>query len=131
VGFGLNLENLAGWKGLFVTADVDVLAGQRQLYEDTYILIDGLVGFQGRIPVWKLKIVAGVGFGMRYMILTGGSKGKEPVLGFGAAAVGGVEVPITELLSAVVLLDARYMKEPEFGSFHLTCMFAAGVVFLF
>jgi hypothetical protein len=131
VGFGLNLGKLAGWKGLYLTADVDVLVGERQLYADTYLLLDGLIGVQGRIPVWKLKIIAGLGFGMRFMILTGGSGDKEPDLGFGAAALAGVEVPLTELLSAVVLVDGRYMKEPEFGSFHLTSMFAAGVAFSF
>jgi hypothetical protein len=131
VAFGLNLGNLAGWKGLYVTADIDVLVGERQLYSDTYLLIDGLIGIQGRIPVWKLKIVAGLGFGIRYMLLTGDAGENEPELGFGGAAVVGVEVPINELFSAVVLVDGRYMKEPEFGSFHLTSMFSAGVVFHF
>jgi len=131
LAFGLNLGNLAGWKGLYLTADLDILVGERQLYSDTYLLIDGLVGMQGRIPVWKLKIVAGLGFGIRYMLLTGDAGESEPELGFGGAAVAGVEVPINALLSAVVLVDGRYMKEPEFGSFHLTSMFSAGVVFHF
>ena len=131
LAFGLNLGNLAGWQGLYLTADLDILVGERQLYNDTYLLIDGLVGIQGRIPVWKLKIVAGLGFGIRYMLLTGDAGENEPELGFGGAAVCGVEVPITALLSAVVLVDGRYMKEPEFGSFHLTSMFSAGVVFHF
>jgi len=131
LGFGLNLGNLAGWKGLYLTADLDVLVGERQLYNDTYLLLDALVGMQGRIPVWKLKIVAGLGFGIRYMLLTGDAGEKEPELGFGGAAVVGVEVPINDLLSAVVLVDGRYMKEPEFGSFHLTSMFSAGVGFHF
>lgn len=131
VGFGLNLGRLAGWQGLYLTADVDVLVGERQLLADTYLLIDGLVGVQGRIPVWKLKIVAGLGFGLRYMLLTEDSGQQEPELGFGAAAVTGVEVPITGRFSAVVLADGRYMKEPEFGSFKLTSMFSAGVVFSF
>ena len=131
VAFGLNLGNLAGWQGLYLVADLDVLIGERQLYNDTYLLLDGLIGIQGRIPVWKLKIIAGLGFGIRYMLLTGDAGENEPELGFGGAAVAGVEVPINALLSAVVLVDGRYMKEPEFGSFHLTSMFSAGVVFHF
>ena len=133
LGFGLNLGNLAGWKGLYLTADVDVLVGERQLYPDTYLLIDGIIGVQGRIPVWKLKIIAGLGFGIRYMLMTEDSQEGdfEPELGFGAAAVCGVEVPITDLFSAVVLVDGRYMREPEFAKFHLTSMFSAGVVFHF
>jgi len=131
LAFGLNLGNLAGWQGLYLTADLDILVGERQLYSDTYLLIDGLIGIQGRIPVWKLKIIAGLGFGIRYMLLTGDAGEKEPELGFGGAAVAGVEVPINDLLSAVVLVDGRYMKEPEFGSFHLTSMLCAGVVFHF
>ena len=102
---------------------------ESQLGDFSYVMFDLVLGFKGRIPLGPVRILAGVGFGMRLLAVTRKSDlhADEPDPGFGIAGTAGVEIPVWDLLSIIVQADARYMREPENAQFRFSSMFAAGV----
>lgn len=126
--FAADLGSLVGWKGLYLFAEQDAFSGEDQLGRISYVLLDTLAGLQGRFALGPVRLVAGVGFGVRIMAVTENLSDprREPETGFGAAGMAGVELPLGSLVSVLVRADARYMKNPLSGQFYWSGVFVAG-----
>jgi len=132
VAFDANLGRFLGWRGLFAGVLLDTFVGE-STFGVSYVMFDLGFGFKGRFGPEAVKFQAGLGFGLRFMALTGeaGATTGEPEVGFGLDAGGAVEVPVTGWLSAIARASARYMKDPLARQFHFSSVFSAGVGFAF
>jgi hypothetical protein len=121
-----------GWHGLYVGLEADSYMGT-SLFGTSYLMFDGLLGFRGRFGWPTIKILAGLGAGIRYMVLLGKTTGtsESPEIGFGGEATAGVEYDLTSWMFVVVRASGRYMKEPLAPRFQFSSVFGAGVGFSF
>ncbi len=126
VGIELNLGRFIGWKGLYLALDADIILGETQLGNTSFIMLDTLFGLRGRFALGPIKLLAGLGFGLRNAFVTG-SEDVPSGLGFGAVLSGGIEIGIWGPLSIVVEGDGRYMKDPFTSKFAFSSMVGGGL----
>lgn len=124
----VDLGSLVGWRGLYLFVEQDAFAGEDQLGDISYVLLDTLGGLQGRFAAGPVRLLAGIGFGVRLMAVTENQSEprREPETGFGVVGMAGVGVPLGDLVSLLVRADARYMKNPLSGQFTWSGVFVAG-----
>jgi hypothetical protein len=126
VGIELNLGRFIGWKGLYFAFDADIIMGETQLGNTSFVMLDTLFGLRGRFALGPIKLLAGLGFGLRNAFVTG-SDDVPTGLGFGAVLSGGIEIGIWGPLSIVVEGDGRYMKDPFTSKFAFSSMVGGGL----
>jgi len=126
VGIELNLGRFIGWKGLYLAFDADIIMGETQLGNTSFVMLDTLFGLSGRFALGPIKLLVGLGFGLRNAFVTG-VEDLATGMGFGAVFSGGIEIGIWGPLSIVIEGDGRYMKDPFTSKFAFSSMVGGGL----